>query len=423
MTTTHRYSPQGAARSLLECRDTEVLLSGPAGTGKSRACLEKLLLICLAAPNLRCLIVRKTQVSLANSALDTWRKQVATQFIANGTIRYYGGSNSEAPQYRFPNGSAIFVAGMDKPTRIMSTEFDVIYVQEAIELTETDWESLLTRLRNWQLPYQQLIADTNPDHAQHWLKQRCEAGQTTILESRHSDNPRLYNGDELTTEGATYMATLNRLTGVRRSRLRDGLWVSAEGVIWEDWDPAVHHIAPFKIPDEWERFLTVDFGYVHPFVAQWWAVNPDGKLYLYRELFHSKRLVEDHARQILHHSRKEPRWRSIITDHDAEDRATLERHLEASTTAAHKNVNDGIAAVATRLREQRLFIFRDSLIETDQDLVQAKAPTCTAFEIPAYVWDNRKEQPLKVNDDGCDALRYAVAARDLAGRFNVRFLG
>lgn len=57
----HRYHPRGAAKAVLESRAPKVLLSGPAGTGKSRACLEKLHLQCLKYPRIRGLVVRKTQ--------------------------------------------------------------------------------------------------------------------------------------------------------------------------------------------------------------------------------------------------------------------------------------------------------------------------------------------------------------------------
>ena len=54
----HRpYMPLGAARQLMLCRDPEVLLSGPAGTGKSRASLEKLHLAAMRYPGMRGLIV------------------------------------------------------------------------------------------------------------------------------------------------------------------------------------------------------------------------------------------------------------------------------------------------------------------------------------------------------------------------------
>src|SRR4051794_32447073 len=107
----HRYEPRGAARAVLESRAPEILLSGPAGTGKSRACLEKLHLQALKYPRMRGLIVRKTQTSLGSTALVTWRKQVAAEAIENGTLRWYGGSAEQAPQYQYRNGSTISVGG------------------------------------------------------------------------------------------------------------------------------------------------------------------------------------------------------------------------------------------------------------------------------------------------------------------------
>ncbi|WP_037322848.1 phage terminase large subunit [Amycolatopsis thermoflava] len=434
----HRYRPRGAAKRLLACRDPEVLLSGPAGTGKSRACLEKLHLMCLLNPGMRGLIVRKTQVSMTNTALVTFREHVAAESIAAGHVRWFGGSQQEAACYRYTNGSVINVGGMDKPTKIMSSEYDIVYVQEAIELTETDWEAITTRLRNGKVSFQQIIADTNPDTATHWLKKRCDKGVTRMIESRHEDNPVLVREDGTRTEvGEAYISKLDALTGVRRLRLKDGLWVAAEGQIYEDWTPAIHHVDRFDIPDDWTRWWSVDFGFTNPFVLQCWAEDHDGRLYLYREIYRTRRLVEDHAKDILHivapeGKWREPRPRAVICDHDAEDRATLERHLGLGTVAAKKTVSDGIQAVQARLRpagdgKPRLFLLRDSLVERDSDLEAAAKPLSTVDEIPGYVWDVSegkppKETPVKENDHGVDALRYMVAERDLGGRPRVRFL-
>ncbi|MEU0514331.1 phage terminase large subunit [Amycolatopsis sp. NPDC006125] len=435
----HRYRPRGAAKRLLACRDPEVLLSGPAGTGKSRACLEKLHLMCLLNPGMRGLIVRKTQVSMTNTALVTFREHVAAESIAAGHVRWFGGSQQEAACYRYTNGSVINVGGMDKPTKIMSSEYDIVYVQEAIELTETDWEAITTRLRNGKVSFQQIIADTNPDTATHWLKKRCDKGVTRMIESRHEDNPVLVREDGTRTEvGEAYISKLDALTGVRRLRLKDGLWVAAEGQIYEDWTPAIHHVDRFDIPDDWTRWWSVDFGFTNPFVLQCWAEDHDGRLYLYREIYRTRRLVEDHAKDILRivapeRKWREPRPRAVICDHDAEDRATLERHLGLGTVAAKKTVSDGIQAVQARLRpagdgKPRLFLLRDSLVERDSDLEAVAKPLSTVDEIPGYVWDVSegkppKETPVKENDHGVDALRYMVAERDLGGRPRVRFLG
>ena len=235
------YQPFGAAQRLWRDTRGECLISGPAGTGKSRACLEKLHAVCLRWPGARYLIVRKTRESLTESALVTFEEKVlpAGDPIASGARR------SHRQSYLYPNGSVVVVGGLDKPGKVMSTEYDGIYVQEAIELHENDWESLTTRLRNNVVPFQQLIADTNPDSPRHWLYQRASAGRTAMLESRHEDNPGLWDHErrEWTLTGRTYLARLDALTGPRKDRLRYGRWVQAEGVVYDGWDRGEHLVS------------------------------------------------------------------------------------------------------------------------------------------------------------------------------------
>jgi PBSX family phage terminase large subunit len=422
----HTYRPRGAARELLRCRADEVLLSGPAGTGKSRACLEKLNLAALKHPGMRGLIVRQVRDTLASTALKTLDEFVIKEQLAAGAVIYCGSTGRKPARYEYSNGSELWIAGMDKPSKIMSTEFDMIYVQEATELALPAWESLTTRLgRRLKIPYQQLIADCNPDAATHWLKQRCDGGAAVMLHSRHQDNPILFDDTGVrTAAGIAYLAKLDRLTGVRRARLRDGLWVAAEGVIWESYDPAVHNIFAFPVPRDWPRIWSVDFGMVHPFVLQCWALDGDGRLYRYREIHMTGRLVEDHAKTIMsivapNGEWIEPKPQRIICDHDAEDRATLRRHLGMPNHAANKAVKPGLEAVEARFRDRRIFFMNHALVERDQSLVDARRPASTEEEIGGYVWDDNKEMPIKENDDGCDATRYVVSHFDLKTSGNI----
>lgn len=426
------------------------MLVGPSGTGKSTAALWRIHSICLKVPGVQVLLVRKTLKSLGGTTLTTFRKEVLGPDLIlghepyGGKVAYFGGSVSEPAAFRYANGSQVVVGGMDNPTKIMSAAYDIIFADEALELTEDDWEHLQTRLRSFVLSWQQAIGALNPGPPTHWIKRRADRGALTLLESRHEDNPTYVNEDgTLTSQGEVYLGRLGDLTGVRRLRYFRGIWAAAEGVIYEDFDPSVHVIDPFPIPDDWQRWWSVDFGFVHPLVLQCWAEDHDGRLYLYRELYRSQRLVEDHAKDILRivSDREtpggkwtEPKPRAVICDHDAEDRATLERHLGMPTRKAHKTVRDGIQLVQGRLRRQgdgkpRLFFFRDALVELDRELRSAGKPTCTVEELPSYVWQPptgdrpAKEQPLKVNDDGADALRYMVAERSINKRPGVRWLG
>ena len=413
-------------------------------THNSRACLEKLLLQALKYPGMRGVIIRKTQVSLTSTALKTWREHVAKEALANRTVWFYGGSAEEPPQYRFANGSTILLGGMDKPTKIMSAEYDVAYVQEATELTVTDWEAISTRMRNGVLPYQQIIADCNPDVPTHWLKVRADRTATRMIDCRHEDNPVLFDEPEpgtfiLTRAGEAYMSRLDALTGVRYLRLRKGLWVAAEGVIYEDFSPDLHIIDQMpKGWEHWARYWAVDFGFTNPTVIQCWAMDPDGRLYLYREWYRTRRTVDEHARDVLSvvapgGTWREPRPHLIVCDHDAENRARFEAELGLGTTNADKNVKDGIETVERRLRvaedgRPRLFFLRTALAHRDGDLEEARKPCSTLEEIPGYVWapspDGKptKDEPLKINDHGMDAMRYLCKELDPLARPSVRVL-
>lgn len=428
----HKAEFRGAAKDFMAFRGSEVVLEGPAGTGKSRVCLTKIHLACLRTPGVKALIVRKTAVSLTASSLATYREKVAKEAIEAGAVVWYGGSPQEPAGYHYENGSLINVGGMDNPDKVLSTEYDLIFVDEATQVTETDWNTLMTRLRNGRISFQQISGACNPSGPAHWLLKRAKS-TLRMLHSRHQDNPAYFSREGVpTSAGRAYLEMLKSLTGLQKLRLLDGIWAAAEGIIYESFDPALHVVPRFKIPDSWPRYWAADFGFVHPFVLQMWARDPDGRLFMYREIQYTKRLVEEHAKtaldvvsQVDKSGRRvwnEPKPRAILTDHAAEDRATLEKHLGMSTKPAKKTVSDGIQAVESRLKLQadgkpRLFILEDSVVELDKDLLNAGKPTCLADEIPGYVWGNSKtkEAPLKENDDACDTMRYVVAEIDLVG--------
>lgn len=417
------YCAYGAARQVWTDRSPQVVLSGPAGTGKSRACLEKVWAAAERWPGARILLCRKTRRSLTDTGLVTFEDKV----VPKGHPVLQGPKRSHRQSYSHPNGSEIVVAGLDDLTKIMSGEYDLIFLQEAIEATEDDWEKLTTRLRNGVIPFQQIIADTNPDHPQHWLRLRSLSGVTKMLESRHEDNPTLFDPKtgQITAFGAGYIANLDALTGARKDRLRYGRWVQAEGVVYEEWNRSVNLIDRRDIPATWKRTRVIDFGFNNPFVCQWWAEDPDSALYLYREIYFAKRTVKVHAAQIVALSAGE-RIEYTLADHDAEDRATL-KECGIQTIAAHKAITPGIQAVQHRLKVQangkpRLYVLRDSLVERDETLVEAKLPFCTEQEFDSYVWpkgiDGKplKEQPVDKDNHGMDCVRYRVAQSDVAAR-------
>lgn len=412
-------------------------------TGKSFGALYKIHVLLTEFPGARALVSRKTNTALAGSAMVTYREEV---LHPSENVRYFGGNRIRPAAFLYPNGSELVVNGLDKAEKVKSTAFDIALINEPTEVTLEDWEFVRSRLRHGKLPYHQLIGDVNPVEPTHWLNDRMNAGLTRRLLSRHEDNPRYYDivARDWTPAGQEYIfGILGGLTGVRLARLRYGLWQAAEGTVYEDsWDRARNVIPRRDIPKSWPRYLAVDFGYTNPFVCIWAAQDPDGRLIIYRYIYKTKTLVEEHARQIAIASgwfhllpRDHPRYqnrpadwadplpRDIICDHDAEGRATLEAHLGLYTTPAKKAISEGIQAVTSRLRLAgdgipRLQILENSLVERDGELARLKLPTTGEEEMEMYVWDTRQGQkkgelPVDAYNHFADALRYLVAYKDL----------
>ena len=434
------FIPRGAARELMGCKLPEVIIFGASGTGKSRTVLEKIYAAAMKYPGMRAAVVRKFRSTITQSAIVTFERLVITP---GDGVKF----NTVDQEFVFPNGSSVVVAGLDDPTKILSTEFDLIYVQECTEIDEATWEMLSTRLRWSVMPYQQLIGDCNPDSERHWIKRREKAGKTYLIQSQHKDNPLWWNEEtqEWTESGKEYISKLQAMSGHMRERFYEGRWVGAEGLIYTEYSPKRNLIDAFPIPKHWTKYLAIDFGYNNPFVCQWWAQDEDGRLYLYRELYGTNTPVEDWAHEIFMLSKKEE-YKAIICDHDLEDRATLERHMGHSfaqciggrekefwkapttrvrTIGAEKERNSvqaGIEQVQSRFKpagdgKPRLYLIKGALVRPDDRLLMNKKPTCTEEEIDNYVWDEvqssrlgqrKLEQPKKMDDHGMDAMRYLV---------------
>lgn len=428
----------------------EVLLCGAAGTGKTLRILHFINWVCWEYPGARILIVRKVRADLAHSTLVTYERDVMgfDNPIVSSVQREY------RKTYIYPNGSQIVIGGMDRPGKILSSEYDIIYAAEAVQFELADYETFIMRLRSGVYPYPIVLADTNPDRPDHWLKQRADNGLVKLLNTYHKDNPAYWDAVNQcwTEEGQRYvMGKLQRLTGVRRKRYLENKWSISEGAIYEEWNEDVHLLDADQLPPFIRRWRSIDFGFKNAMCIQWWGEDSDNRLYLYREIYQTRLLVSDAAIEIVRleagltrlevdafknkyrdHAEPDGRfWRELwalardrepisgsVADHDAEDRATLEK-FGIHTEAAKKAVMNGIQAVQQRIRVQadgkpRFYIVRGARVQPDMDLKEAGKPTSTQEEMGGYVWNDatKKEEPVKEHDHGVDAARYMVMRFD-----------
>lgn len=232
---------QGNARKLWFSKSREYMAAGPAETAKTFSVCQYLHEQCLNFPRLRVVLTRDTYEALRTSAVRTYREKVIRQDAAGrspfGVVTFGG----ERPEYfAYPNGSRIYTKGLDNPESVLSEEWDIAAVCQAELIPGDTWQKLVTRTtgRAGNLPRSykgpRLIGECNPGPPTHWILARREAGHLEFVEHTHTDNPALWDEELMgwTEQGLATMAALDSLEGIDRLRLRDGLWVAAEGTVF-----------------------------------------------------------------------------------------------------------------------------------------------------------------------------------------------
>ena len=191
----------------------------------------------------------------------------------------------------------------------LSKQYTHLGLDEACQFEDFQYEELDARVRSADAVLGQLLRSrlmSNP--APGWLKERFvtpepkghvifrqkvldpETGQVDyvtrqFLPARLDDNP-----DKPFV--AAYKIKLLSKPSHMRARYLYGDWDSVEGGFFEDdYNSGVHIIEPFKIPRDWPKFRAMDWGYKAYGVVGWFAMDPDGNLYLFYEF--NFRLMKD----------------------------------------------------------------------------------------------------------------------------------
>lgn len=204
--------------------------------------------------------------------------------------------------------------------------------------------------------------------------------------------------------------TVQHMTeSMQRTRLF-GDFVSQEGLVYDEFDPRLHVVQPFPIPEDGEVYRAIDFGVRNPWCTLWIYRDRDGRfgaddaLYIFREYYKTNRTTLENGRELLRLSQNDPRCVFTVADSAGKDaRLILARELGVETKPSPKELgmNTMIGLVKERLQlhadgQPRLFIFS----------------TCRAIvqEMRKYRWSKTtgKDQPMKQDDHALDALRYAI---------------
>lgn len=251
---------------------------------------------------------------------------------------------------------------------------------------------LLSRLR---VPGAKLIATTNPDSPQHWLKREYidRMAELDMLTMR-------FLLEDNTTLDPQYVAAVKaEYTGVFYHRFILGEWCVAEGLIYPMFDKAVHVKSLPHPQGEW--YVSVDYGTLNAFSAGLWCY--DGTTaYRVAEYYYSGREQKRQRTntQYLQSIQQLTAGKSIsavIVDPSA---ASFIAELRQAGFLVRKGKNDvveGIRRTAAALEQGKLLF----------------SPDCkNSFrEFALYRWDESSSQdrPIKENDHAMDDIRYFVS--------------
>ena len=287
-------------RAFLSASEREVLFGGAAGGGKSFGQLIDAFLYALRYPKSKQLILRRTYPELEKSLIRVSRT------IYPGSVYTYNGSNHVG---YFKNGSLIdfgYSASEADVFQYQSAEYDVIRFDELTHFTEFQYVYMLSRLRGVNGYPKQIKSSTNPGGIGHaWVKERFidpsppdtpfvgeDGGSRIFLPAKIDDNPFLVRADP------EYRERLLALPEEQKRALLFGDWNLLEGRFFREFRYDLHTVDPFPIPAHWRKYRTLDYG-LDRLACLWAALDPDGNVWIYREVCRSDLIISDAARAIL----------------------------------------------------------------------------------------------------------------------------
>ena len=450
-------SVYGGCEEFLYSKDHQIFLYGGTGSGKTTAATLKMAMLCIKYPGVKFLFTRKSYRALVKSGVETFEKVVKLLGLSIGKrpdqIRRHG--DAEPREFTFPHmrntvdgksyegQSRIVLSSLDRVYDEMGSEYDYIYVNQPEEITEQDWQFLVSRAtgRRGVAPYPQLFGDPNPQHERHWIRmggyeeingQKVGYGDRwRLIKSIYTDNPVMWDSTAegecpytgvkgaLTESGRSQLGILERtLNPVMAKRLIEGQWASFEGLVYGDvWNQALHTITRYEfdkqytIDHNWQRFWAIDFGYDHPFVCSMFAKHPNMELYVrYKLIYMSRRTVNEHAETIRRQSAGEPLPTLVVADKNPGEIAILSQALGINIISATKgpgSIQTRTDVITDMLKNNQLLFIEDVVAEDDSRLLAMKKPIGFENEVDNLRWDTDKTTK-EVRIDGDDHEENAI---------------
>jgi len=319
--------PSEKQRVFFADRHKYIGYGGARGGGKSWAVRVKAALMALKYPGIKIMIVRKTYGELQENHIVPLCEMLGC-YREEGRLAEY---NDSKKHIRFPNGSRILFRYLDDERdalRFQGIEVDVLFVDEATQQSESKIDALRACVRGVNDFPKRIYFTMNPGGEGHaWAKRLFidrvyregeNAEDYSFIPALVTDNSALMRADP------GYIEKLRSLPPMLRDAWLYGDWEIFEGQFFEDFritpdlraaeragfEPDsdklraerrfTHVIEPFDLSSgerrAWRIYRSYDFGYGRPFSCAWWAMDFDGVLYRFMELYGSSGMPNEGLR-------------------------------------------------------------------------------------------------------------------------------
>ena len=427
--------PNEKQKLFLNSRCKNIAYGGARGGGKSWAVRTKAVLLAARYPGIKMLIVRRTYKELEGNHIR----------ILKAMCRDMASYNSTSKILTFVNGSTIefmYCARDGDLDRLQGLEYDIIFLDEAAQLSEYQMKAITATLRGVNAFPKRCYYTCNPGGQGHAYIKRVFIDRNflptenpddyTFIQALVDDNKALMEAQP------EYLATLEALPRQLREAWRWGRWDVFEGQVFNLIDDPEHYddhkwthvINPFPVPEDWIIYRGYDHGYKKPFSVGWYAISSSGRMYRIRELYGCTGEADTGVEWNV------PQIAEKIKEIERDDPNLEGRHIYGIADTAIFNHESG-PSIAEEFEQQDVFFDRADKnrlpgkmqchyrLSFDEDGIPMfyTFNTCKNFirTIPTLLYSatDVEDVDTHMEDHAYDEWRYICQARKISPRINV----
>lgn len=373
-----------------------IVNKGGVRSSKTYSIAQCVNLYCVEFAGLRVAIGRKVAATLKSTLLKSFINaslgmQLWEEENFNKTDRYY--------EYDFHDGnpikSDIQFFGLDNSQKVMGSEYNLIWIDEATEFSYEDFLKLKTRLsakkpEGWK--QNQIILSLNPNDARGWIKTKLlPQKDVCLIESTYKDNPFL-DDDYIKT-----LEAMKEASPQMYEMLVLNKWGVSEGRVFDRWELYDESTAP----ENYDQVLYgLDFGFNHP-TALIECSFKDNAVYL-KEVIYQRHLNNGELITLMDNLGVNKTLTMIA---DSAEPARIDEIFNRGYTRVEGIKKIDVVKTINILKKYKIYIHKDS-----KNLQS---------EFDEYEWKKNltgdyldKLEPDKQHDDAIAAVRYATQYYD-----------